>query len=87
MHFSKQLMHPSWFCYAMRENSPLKGNIDKWYLKVINLIHLLAEINGTCYVRVRRFSQFGLHLKWYEVAKIEYSNWKIAMRNSGKPVS
>ena len=39
------------------------------------------------FVRVRRFSQFGLNLKWYTQAKIDHSNWKIAMRNSGKPVS
>ena len=45
------------------------------------------KFKSLCLVRVRRFSQFGLNLKWYEMAKIAHSNWKIAMRNSGKSVS
>ena len=36
IHFSKELMHPSWYSYAMRENSPLKENIDKWYFKLLS---------------------------------------------------
>lgn len=37
--------------------------------------------------RVKRFSQFGLNLKWNEMAKHAYSDYKIAMRKSGKNVS
>ena len=33
VHFSRELIHPTWYCYAMRENSPLKENIDKWYIR------------------------------------------------------
>ena len=39
------------------------------------------------YLRVRRLSQFGLNLHWYEMAKIAYSDWKIAMKNNGEPAS
>ena len=49
-------------------------------------ITLHENFSMICF-RVRRFSQFGLNLKWYEMTKIDYSNWKIAMRNSGNPVS
>ena len=30
LHFSKESAHPSWYCYAMRENAPFKENVDKW---------------------------------------------------------
>ena len=31
MHFSSELMNPSWYCYAMRKYSPFKENVNKWY--------------------------------------------------------
>ena len=39
------------------------------------------------FYRVRRFLQFGLDKKWIEKAKIDHSDWKIAMKKSGNPVS
>ena len=37
--------------------------------------------------RVRQISEFGLNLKWYENAKIARSEWKIALKKSGKYAS
>ena len=37
--------------------------------------------------RVRRYSQFGLNIKWNEMSKQAYSDYKIAMKNSGKTAS
>ena len=44
-----------------------------------------STINIVC--RVRQFTESGLDLKWYENAKIARSEWKIAMRMSGKSVN
>ena len=50
VHFSRELIHPTWFCYAMRENSPFKENIDKWYIRLF--LHIKFSVN------VRAFSGF-----------------------------
>ena len=39
------------------------------------------------FYRVRRFLQFGLDKKWIGKAINEFSDWKIAMKKSGNPVS
>ena len=52
--------------------------------RLLNSHEVCCKIN---YFRVRRLSQFGLNLHWYEMAKIAYSDWKIAMKNNGEPAS
>ena len=88
IHFSKEGVYPSWFGYAMREKAPFKEHIDKWdEFSNDELLSFACVIQCYTLSRVMRFSQFGLDNKWHEMAKIAYSDYKIAMRKSGNPVS
>ena len=87
VHYSKEGVYPSWFGYAMREKAPFKEHIDKWYLQYIQITRHKAAFVTHVLCRVKRFVQFGLDTKWHEMSLSAYSDYKIAMRNGGKPVS
>ena len=69
----------------MRDKAPFKENFDKWFAVPNNMAFI--GCNGFDLCRVKQFSEFGLNKKWYENAKNEYSNYKIAMRKIGKAAS
>ena len=85
-HFSKEGVHPSWFCYALRDKAPFKEEIDKWFTWFKCASPHNFNIHYVC-CRVRRSLQFGLDIKWHRMTKSAYIDWKIALARSGNPAS
>ena len=67
-----------------------KGTVQRGHRQMVRFkITWLQFPHNTHYgcCRIRRFSQFGLDIKWHRMAKNAHSDWKIAFARSGNPAS